>query len=100
MINAPSSFRILIGRGMCPLSKHNRRDDGYWKYYRQAHTLEKDVIVRNIVSLVKENPAPYQKKSNRGRKPIHSFIHSFMGEDGLHMRTDGNIQSYIQEDAE
>jgi hypothetical protein len=55
------------------MSKHNRRD-GYWKYYHQAHTLEKDVVVRNIVALVKENPPPgVTKKSNRGKKPVHSW---------------------------
>ncbi len=54
------------------MSDHNRRD-GYWKYYHLAHTLEKDAVVRNIVALVKENPPPRQKKSNRGRKPVHSW---------------------------
>jgi len=54
------------------MSEHNRRD-GYWKYYHLAHTLEKDAIVSNIVSLVKENPPPARKKSNRGKKPVHSW---------------------------
>jgi len=55
------------------MSNHNRRD-GYWKYYHLAHTLEKDAIVRNIVALVKENPPPaVRKKSNRGRKQVHSW---------------------------
>lgn len=55
------------------MSEHNRRD-GYWKYYHQAHTLEKDATVGNIVALVKENPPPRpKKKSNRGRKPVHSW---------------------------
>lgn len=61
------------------MSEHNRRD-GYWKYYHQAHTLEKDAIVRNIVALVKENPPPYKKKSSRGRKIVHSWekiVHSW-----------------------
>lgn len=57
---------------MPSMSKHNRRD-GYWKYYHLAHTLEKNPIVSNIVSLVKENPPPRQKKSNRGRKQVHSW---------------------------
>ncbi|MEM3097870.1 MAG: hypothetical protein QXU32_04035 [Nitrososphaerales archaeon] len=34
------------------MSEHNRRE-GYWKYYHLAHTLEKDAVVSNIVSLVK-----------------------------------------------
>ncbi len=55
------------------MSKHNRRD-GYWKYYHLAHTLEKDVIVRNIVALVKESPPPAARKnSNRGKRPVHSW---------------------------
>jgi hypothetical protein len=54
------------------MSDHNRRDS-YWKYYHQAHTLEKDAIVNNIVAIVKENPPPAKKKSNRGRKPKHSW---------------------------
>jgi hypothetical protein len=31
------------------------------------------MLIKNIVSLVKENPHPYSKKSTRGRKPIHSW---------------------------
>jgi len=52
-------------------SKHKRKDD-YWSYYHLAHTLERDMLIKNIVSLVKENPHPYSK-STRGRKPIHSW---------------------------
>ncbi|MEM3157761.1 MAG: hypothetical protein QXN83_03365, partial [Nitrososphaerales archaeon] len=55
------------------MSEHNRRD-GYWKYYHLAHTLEKDAVVSNIVSLVNENPPSRpEKKSNSGRKPVHSW---------------------------
>ncbi len=57
---------------MPSMSDHNRRD-GYWKYYHLAHTLEKGVIVSNIVDLVKENPPAVRKKSTRGRKPVHSW---------------------------
>ena len=57
---------------MPSMPKHKRRRS-YWKYYHLAHTLENDAIVRYIVALVKENPPPYPKKSNRGRKPIHSW---------------------------
>ena len=54
-------------------SKHKRKD-GYWLCYHLAHTLERDMIIKNIVSLVKENPPPTSKnKSNRGRKPVHSW---------------------------
>ena len=61
--------------GMHPLMtcKHKRKD-GYWLCYHLAHTLERDMIIKNIVSLVKENPPSRPKnKSNRGRKPIHSW---------------------------
>ncbi len=54
-------------------SKHNRRD-GYWSYYHLAHTLERDMVIKNIVSLVNESPpACSKKKSQRGRKPVHSW---------------------------
>jgi hypothetical protein len=50
--------------------------EGYWKYYHHlAHTQERDSIVSNIVSLVKENnnPPVKPKSTKRGRKPIHSW---------------------------
>jgi hypothetical protein len=57
-------------------SKHKRKDD-YWSYYHLAHTLERDMLIKNIVSLVKENPHPCskkkKKKSTRGRKPVRSW---------------------------
>lgn len=54
-------------------SKHKRKE-GYWLCYHLAHTLERDMIIKNIVSLVKENPPSRPKnKSNRGRKPVHSW---------------------------
>jgi hypothetical protein len=54
-------------------SKHKRKD-GYWKYYHLAHTLERDAVVRNIASLVMENPPPCpEKKSRKGKKPVHSW---------------------------
>jgi hypothetical protein len=56
------------------LSKEHRRREGYWKYYHLAHTQERDSIVRNIVSLVKENNPPVKpKRTKRGRKPVHSW---------------------------
>ncbi len=56
------------------MSKDHRRRDGYWKYYHLAHTQEKDSIVANIVSLVKENKPPVKpKRTRRGRKPVHSW---------------------------
>jgi hypothetical protein len=54
-------------------SKHKRKD-GYWPYYHLAHTLERDTLVRNIASLVMENPPPRpEKKSRKGKKPVHSW---------------------------
>jgi hypothetical protein len=55
-------------------TKIHRRRDGYWTYYHLAHTHEKDSIVENIVSLVKENKPPVKpKRTKRGRKPVHSW---------------------------
>ena len=54
-------------------SKHKRKD-GYWPYYHLAHTLERDMLVKNIASLVMEYPSPRpKKKSTRGKKPVHSW---------------------------
>jgi len=56
------------------LGKIHRRREGYWTYYHLAHTQEKDSIVANIVSLVKENKPPVKpKRTRRGRKPVHSW---------------------------
>ncbi len=57
---------------MPSMSDHNRRD-GYWKYYHLAHTQEKDAIIKNIVDHVKENPPDRARKSNKGKKPVHSW---------------------------
>jgi hypothetical protein len=47
---------------------------GYWTYYRPAHTQEKDGLVANIVSLVRQNKPPVKpKRTKRGRKPVHSW---------------------------
>ncbi|MHB8566706.1 MAG: transposase [Nitrososphaerales archaeon] len=56
------------------MSKEHRRREDYWKYYHLAHTQEKDSVVANIVSLVKENKPPVKpKRTRRGRKPVHSW---------------------------
>ena len=46
----------LFRKGMYFLltCKHKRKD-GYWLCYYLAHTLERDMFIENIVSLVKEN---------------------------------------------
>jgi hypothetical protein len=55
--------------------KHHRRRDGYWKIYHLAHSHELDSLVRDIVSLVRENKPPVKKciRSNGGRRPVHSW---------------------------
>ena len=57
------------------MSIKHKRKDGYWLYYHLAHTLERDMVIGNIVYLVKENPLPCSKNvsSRRGRKPVHSW---------------------------
>ena len=56
------------------MSTKHKRKDGYWPYYHLAHTLERDAIIKNIASLVNENPPPRpKKKSTRGKKPVHSW---------------------------
>jgi hypothetical protein len=56
------------------LSKEHRRRERYWTYYHLAHTQEKDSLVANIVSLVRQNKPPVKpKRTKRGRKPVHSW---------------------------
>jgi hypothetical protein len=56
------------------VSSKQKRKDGYWPYYHLAHTLERDMVVKNIASLVMENPPPRpEKKSRKGKKPVHSW---------------------------
>ena len=59
------------------MSTKHKRKDGYWLYYHLAHTLERDMVIGNIVYLVKENPPPLpcskNVSSSRGRKPVHSW---------------------------
>jgi hypothetical protein len=56
------------------LEKIHRRRDGYWTYYHLAHTQERDSLLANIVSLVKENKPPVKpKQTRRGRKSVHSW---------------------------
>ena len=55
------------------------------------------MLIKNIVSLVKENPpVSPKKKSTSGKKPVHSWDR----ETCLHLYTDGcfrfNIQKYSE----
>ena len=52
--------------------------------YHAAHTLQCDMIIENIVSLVKENPPPLRRRSNRRRNPIH-----FMEKTCMYLHIDG-----------
>ncbi|MGB8936632.1 MAG: hypothetical protein WCC17_16185, partial [Candidatus Nitrosopolaris sp.] len=56
------------------LTCNHKRRGGYWPCYHLAHTLERDMLIKNIVSLVKEYPpVRSKKKSNSGKKPVHSW---------------------------
>ena len=49
-----------------------KRRNGYWRSYHLEHTLELDIIVREIVALVKEVEPPVQvRKTKHGRMPYH-----------------------------
>ncbi len=55
------------------MSTHRRRE-GYWRVYHLAHTRERDELVRDIVTLVRENEPPRrQRRTKRGRKKVHSW---------------------------
>jgi len=61
------------------------RDTG-WRVYHLAHTRERDELVRDIVTLVKENEPPArQRRTKRGRKRVHSWkklVCMYMPADG------------------
>jgi hypothetical protein len=55
------------------LTTHRRRE-GYWRVYHLACIRERDELVRDIVTLVKENEPPArQRRTKRGRKRVHSW---------------------------
>ena len=53
------------------MSGHNRRPD-YWKYYELAQESERVHVKSTLIEVIRDNPCPRPKGSNRGCPPVHS----------------------------
>ena len=53
------------------MSGHNRRPD-YWKYYELAQESEQAHVKSTLIEVIRDNPCPRSKDSNRGRPLAHS----------------------------
>ena len=72
------------------------RDTG-WRVYNLACIRERDELVRDIVTLVKENEPPArQRRTKRGRKRVHSWKKLVC----MYMPADGYTWLYLQGHAE